>query len=150
MRKYWTGIVSAYSGGCTKEEILGELVELLARSGQIGSVEDLRERISHREQLMSTGIGLGIAVPHVRMEGVKRPTVALGISREGIPDYESIDDKPVRVVVMIAAGKDQHWEYIRLLSQIVSKFKVKGVVEDLTAAGSPDEVYDVFVEERHV
>ena len=129
----------------TKEQVLSELIELLGDPGGIPDKADLKERILYREQLMSTGIGLGIAVPHVRMEGVKAPTVAIGICREGVPDYESIDDSAVKIVVMIVAGKDQHREYIRLLAEIVSKLKGERMIEQLLNAESPEEICDFLV-----
>jgi len=94
----------------TKEKVILELIELITRSGEIKGIAGLKESIFYREKLMSTGIGLGIAVPHVRIEGVYQPIMAIGISHEGIPDYVSIDDQIIKIVVMIVAGKNQHRE----------------------------------------
>ena len=136
--------------GRTKEEVLLELIELLDKSGKVQDITRLRESIFYRERLMSTGIGLGIAVPHVRIEGVEEPIVAIGISHEGIPDYESIDDQIVKIVVMIVAGKDQHKIYIRLLSQIVTKLKSDRVIESLLSARDSGEIYNLLVERKDV
>ena len=110
-----------------KKEILEELIENLAESGKIENEKKLKDAIFYREKLMSTGIGLGIAVPHVRIEGIEKPVMALGIKHAGIPDYESIDGEVIRIVVMIVAGKEQHREYIKLLSLVVSALKNKEI-----------------------
>jgi mannitol/fructose-specific phosphotransferase system IIA component (Ntr-type) len=136
--------------GGLKEEVILELIRLIDASGEIPDVEKLKEGIFYRENLMSTGIGFGIAVPHVRIEGVRGPIVAIGISHNGIPDYESLDNKTVKIVVMIVAGKGQHKDYIRLLSLIVSKLKDKNTRERLIKAHDPNEIYDIFVEEDNV
>lgn len=130
--------------GITKEQVLLELIELIGRSAEIQDVEELKRSIFYREKLMSTGIGLGIAVPHVRIEGVRNPITAIGISHSGIPDYESIDDQIVKIVVLIVAGKDQHKRYIRLLSEIVSKMKSDDVIENLLKAENSEEIYNIF------
>ena len=134
----------------TKDQVLSQLVELLGESGDMPDKANLKQQILYREQLMSTGIGLGIAVPHVRMEGVKAPIVAIGICRGGVPDYESIDDSAVKIVVMIVAGKDQHREYIRLLSEIVSKLKGERMIEQLLKAESPEEICGLLVGDDNV
>lgn len=136
--------------GKSKKEVLLELIELLDKLGEVEDVEKVKERIFYREQLMSTGIGLGIGVPHVRIEGVKEPVVAIGVSHNGIPDYQSIDNKIVKIIVMIVAGKEQHQKYIRLLSQVVSKLKNPRVIENLIKARSTDEIYRIFAEKSHV
>ena len=117
------------------------------QSEEIQDTTKLKESIFYREKLMSTGIGLGIAVPHVRIEGVKEPIVAIGISHNGISDYESIDDQTVKIVVMIVAGKGQHKEYIQLLSQIAARLKDEHIRRNLIEAKNPDEIYDIFVRE---
>jgi fructose-specific phosphotransferase system IIA component len=136
--------------GKTKEEVLSELCELIDTSGKIQNISKLKESIFYREKLMSTGIGLGLAIPHVRIESVKEPIIAIGISHKGIPDYESIDDQIVKIVIMIVAGKDQHKLYIKLLSQIVAKLKSDNVIENLLSAKDASEIYSIFVEENNV
>lgn len=92
---------------------------------------------------MSTGIGWGIAVPHVRLTSVKSPVMALGVSRKGIQDYDSLDGLPVHYIIMIAAGRDQHAEYLRLLSLVSTRMKDESVVKALLSA-KEDEIWSVF------
>ena len=130
--------------GKRKDEVLSELVDLLVELYNLNDGNRLREAIFHREKLMSTGIGLGIAIPHIRIEGVKEPLIAIAVCRDGIPDYESIDNQTVKIVIMIIAGKEQHKEYITLLSQIVSKLKKDDVREKILSAENPEEILQVI------
>jgi PTS system nitrogen regulatory IIA component len=110
----------------TKDEALCHLIDVLAGSDAIGSREELAAAVFKRESLMSTGIGLGLAVPHVRLGSVRSVTMAVGISRTGLADYASLDDKPVHLVFLIAAPDGQHVEYLRLLAVISARAKTLG------------------------
>ena len=92
------------------------MIDVLATSAQVRDKDELADAVFKREAIMSTGIGLGMAVPHVRIASVDELVMAIGISRPGIHDYASLDDKPVHLVFLIAAPKGQHAEYLRLLS----------------------------------
>ena len=127
----------------TKTEAIMEIIDSLAANGKVANADDLQREIFYREQLMSTGIGMGIGVPHVRYKGVDEPVAALGISPKGIDDYDSIDSEPVRLVVMILVGENQHKQHIRLLSQIMERLKEKEKRDALMNAGSHKEIYEL-------
>ena len=93
---------------------------------------------------MSTGIGLGIAVPHARIKGIKDLVMAVGVCREGITDYETIDNVPVKIVVLIIAGEGQHKAYIRVLSLIVTKLKKVETREKILEAKDEEEIYKIL------
>ena len=121
---------------CGKENALKTLCATLATSPLIPNEEELSEAIFRREKLMSTGIGFGIGVPHVRLPSVKDIVMALGIAREPLTDYPSLDKVPVQIVCMVAASSTQHPEYIRTLSVLSSRLKGEMVRKALIA--SPD------------
>ncbi|MBN2509687.1 MAG: PTS sugar transporter subunit IIA [Spirochaetales bacterium] len=129
-----------------KNEVLLELLEILEAQKAVENMEELRKEIFYREQLMSTGIGLSIAVPHVRFEGVAAPIVMAGVSREGISDYASLDEKPIKIVIMIIVAKDCHRDYIRLLSMIMSHLKNEEVRDALVNAASPAQIVSILEE----
>ena len=129
----------------TKDEALSELIDLLGQRSEVKNIAELKQMIFHREKLMSTGIGLGIAIPHIRVAGIEKPVVVVGLSPSGISDYESIDNQPVRVIIMIVAGAKQHKEYIKILSQIVSLLKNGPVRQQLFQSRSTDEVYNILI-----
>ncbi|MBN2439950.1 MAG: PTS sugar transporter subunit IIA [Spirochaetales bacterium] len=130
----------------TKNENLFTLINLITHKLSLNEKdsENLMKGIFYREQLMSTGIGLGIGIPHIRFEGVSEPILAVGVRKEGIPDYETMDNEIIKIVVMIIVGKFQHKEHIRLLSLIVSMFKKKGIKERLVSAPDGSEIYTIM------
>lgn len=122
---------------------LEEISELIIRAGGLKYKDELMNALRRREELMSTGIGWGIAVPHVRLESVKSPVMALGVSNDGLSDYESLDGLPVHYVIMIAAGKYQHAEYIKLLSMVSARMKNEDIKHKLLNADEA-EIYKIF------
>ncbi len=131
--------------GRSKKDAILELIGLIQASGRLENIEELKTSILHREELMSTGIGLGIAVPHTRMNGVLTPVAAVGISPQGIPDYESIDGEMVKIVILIVAGQFQHKDYIKALSLIVKKLKEKPAREKLVLSKTAGEICETFL-----
>ncbi|RKY52595.1 MAG: PTS fructose transporter subunit IIA, partial [Candidatus Neomarinimicrobiota bacterium] len=129
----------------TKNEALDSLIEVMSRVSGISSFEKLREAVFKREKIMSTGIGFGIAVPHVRIEGVNGVYMAFGVSKKGIPDYESLDGKPVHIVVLMVAGVGQHVQYLKALSRISRILRDKKTMESLIAAKDEQEIYNILV-----
>ncbi len=133
----------------TKTEALLRLANTAATAGHITDREQLIKDIFYREQLMSTGIGLGIAIPHVRFPEVNPPVIVVGVQPAGIADYPSIDDQPVKIVIMILVGINQHKEHIRLLSQIVAFLKTGTVIQRLLAAQSTGGIHDILMGRDH-
>ncbi|AQT68615.1 EIIABC-Fru [Anaerohalosphaera lusitana] len=131
---------------CSKQAALNSLVDLIGKSKDVSDVDEVRTAIFHRETLMSTGIGLGLAFPHARLSSVKKPAMAVGLCREGIDDYESLDNAAVHLVFMIVAGKDQHAQYLRLLASISKKLKVENVRKSLINAPDEDSFYALLKE----
>jgi PTS system nitrogen regulatory IIA component len=130
----------------TKTEALNELIDVLATASQISNKEELTEAIFNREGLMSTGIGLGIGLPHVRLASVSDIVMAFGVSKKPITDYESLDGKPVYIIAMIAAGQNQHAEHIRLLAHISARLKDPETRQALIDASDSDEIYRTLTE----
>jgi mannitol/fructose-specific phosphotransferase system IIA component (Ntr-type) len=123
----------------TKADALEQLVDVLARC--VGhDRETMLRAVLHREQLMSTGIGNHLAVPHVRLERLGAPAVAVGIYPEGIAGYDSMDKEPVRIVLLIAAPKGQHETYIRLLAAAVEVLRNPETRQAVLSALTPADV----------
>lgn len=127
-----------------KTEILIEMMECIHQKGYIGDLENLKKEIFYREQLMSTGVGMNIAIPHVRFKGVEKPLIAIGIKESGVVDYESIDNEDVKIIIMILVGEDQHKEHIRLLSQVMGRLKDRADREKLIHASDNGEIYSLL------
>jgi len=134
--------------GSKKENALKTLCAVLATSPMVPNEEELEAAIFRREELMSTGIGFGIGVPHVRLPSVGDLVLALGIAREPLTDYSSLDEVPVQIVCMVAAGGTQHPHYIRALSAISSRLKEDAVRNSLIAAADAGTAYKLFIGEE--
>ncbi|MDD5728848.1 MAG: PTS sugar transporter subunit IIA [Victivallales bacterium] len=130
----------------TKSEILDMLIDLLSETPRVRSKKDLSKGIFHREQLLSTGIGMGIGIPHVRLNSVKDIVVAVALVRQGVQDYESMDSEPVKLIFMIVARQDQHAEHLKLLSQISKLLKDRDVREKLCACIDGKTFYNLLTE----
>jgi nitrogen PTS system EIIA component len=127
----------------SKEEALRALVELIAKTASLAEPEQIYNAILDRERLLSTGIGLNLAIPHAKLNGVNEFVVALGIHRKGLP-FESLDDKPVHILVMIVGPNSHQEEYLKLLSRVTSFLKENR--EKLLSLTTPDEVYNLTLE----
>ncbi|MCC7300102.1 MAG: PTS sugar transporter subunit IIA [Verrucomicrobia bacterium] len=130
-----------------KEAALKTLCAALGTSQLVHNEEELEQAIFRREDLMSTGIGFGVGVPHVRLGSVDDLVMALGIARKPLADYSSLDDDPVQIVCMVAAGSAQHPQYIRALSTISSRLKDETVRKALIAAADAVSAYKTFIGE---
>jgi len=128
-----------------KKEILTKLVDLLGTSPCVKNKEKLLEGIFAREELMSTGIGFGIAVPHVRIDAVTDLIMAVAICNPPIKDYVSLDKTPIQIVCMLAARSDQHSNYIRALSAISSRLKDATIRNAIIESKSPKQIHNLLM-----
>ena len=127
--------------GKTKEEIIKEMAQLFVKS-EVLKPEDLEEfvkEINEREKLTPTGMQDGIAIPHARTPLVKKLSLALGISHEGV-DFESMDGEPSKLIFMIAAPEETKKEHLDLLAEISKLSYEEELVEELKNASTIEEI----------
>lgn len=129
----------------SKRDALVELSNVLATAPQVKNGSELLSEILKREELMSTGIGRGIAIPHVRLSSVTDLVVAVGVCKSNIEGFQTIDDVPVNILIMIAAAYNQHSYYLKTLSHFSAKLKNTELRDAITKASTPREVYDLIV-----
>jgi len=128
----------------SKRDALLALAENLAAAPQVKNRQELATEILKREDLMSTAIGCGIAIPHVRLSSVTDLVVSVGISRTDIVDFNPLDDEPVRLIFMIAAAGNQHAYYLQTLSWFSARLKNRELRDCLLSAQTPQEAYDLL------
>lgn len=128
----------------SKDEALKHLCALLAATPQVRDGEELEREIFRREAMMTTGIGLGVGVPHVRLASVSDIIMAIGISKDPIADYKNLDGQPVRIICMIAAHSDQQTQYLKLLSGIAHLLKNEDTRQRLLSAPNAAAVLDII------
>ncbi|MEN7973617.1 MAG: PTS sugar transporter subunit IIA [Verrucomicrobiota bacterium] len=130
---------------CSKDEVLERLVDLLAETPFVKKRDKLLEGILDREKLMSTGIGFGVGVPHVRIDSVTDLVMAVAVCKTPVRDYSSLDEAPVQIVCMLAARSDQHTKYIRTLSAISSRLKSPSSREEIIASDDPSAICELLI-----
>jgi len=126
-----------------KNGALQELLDVICQDDTITDEKAFRKAIFEREQLMSTGIGFEIAIPHARHPNVKDFVMAIGRKKGGIP-YASIDDKPVKLIIMIGASDKQDKDYIRLLSRLMLRLKNQRLMRKILKAPDPADIYHII------
>ena len=133
----------------SKIEVIDELVDVLDKAGRLNDKDEFRKTILKREEQSSTGLEEGIAIPHGKSTSVKIPTVAFGISKEGI-DYDSLDGEPSKLFFMIAAPADATDSHIETLSQLTSLLLDDDIREQLLNVKTEQEVLDILLKEDRI
>ena len=105
-----------------KDNVLKELIYSLGDLNKISDINGFYKAILERERIKSTGIGNGIAIPHVIIPQVSELFMVIGRKKDGI-DFDSLDGKPVQLVVMVGAPENQQDELIKLLAKTLLLFK---------------------------
>jgi fructose-specific phosphotransferase system IIA component len=129
----------------TKEDALRELVDVLATSPNVTDKDEFLRAIFEREKVISTGVGIEVALPHVKIPSVKDFAIAVGRSTKGI-DFESLDEKPVYIVVMIGANDKQAGEFLKVLAQLVLKLKNKSFRKQVMFAKDTKRIKQLFAQ----
>jgi PTS system fructose-specific IIC component len=128
-----------------KLEVIEELVGYMVAKKFVKNGKELLAALAKRENLESTGIGNGIAIPHARTDSVKDVLLAFARSPHGV-DFSSIDGKPSYLIFLIASPENKKSEYIMTLAKLSRLLRKQDVREKLKNAGSPDEILTIIKE----
>ena len=127
-----------------KRDALTELANVLADAPQVKRGDELLSEILKREELMSPAVGRGIAIPHVRLSSVTDLVMAVGVCRTPLSDFQTVDDKPVNLLIMIAAAYNQHTYYLQTISYFSAKLKSQELRDAIANAATEKEVYELL------
>jgi PTS system nitrogen regulatory IIA component len=125
----------------TKQDAIAEMSEILRDSRHTAA--EIRAAIAAREEMISTGVGHGVALPHCRLENLGASLLAIGVSSVNI-DWQSLDSQPVRLVFAIAGSAENPAEVVNLLGEISRLLHSAALREWLKGAQSAQEVYDLL------
>ncbi|MDR0909544.1 MAG: PTS sugar transporter subunit IIA [Spirochaetaceae bacterium] len=131
-----------------KIDALSALTENLATAPQVKNKAELLDEMLKRDELMSTAIGQGIAIPHVRLPSITDLVVSIGISKCDIEDFATLDDIPVRLLFMIAAAYNQHAYYLQTLSYFSGRLKNKKLKSALLGAKTGEDAFRILVDAK--
>jgi fructose-specific phosphotransferase system IIA component len=128
-----------------KEEVIEFLVNILVEHGHVPKekVEEVKTALLEREALTSTGLGHGIALPHVKTNVVREICIAFGRSAKGV-NFDALDGNPVYLFFLILAPTNKIEEYLKTLSSISALLKNDKLRSQLRAAKSVDEIFKIF------
>ena len=129
--------------GKDKESVITELVDLLDDNGLLLDKNAALDAVLAREQTRSTGIGSRIAIPHGKCKAVRELVMAIGIAHEPI-DFESVDGKPVTIIILLVSPADQTGPHIQALARISRLMLDEQFKQGLEKAASADEVYELL------
>ncbi|HVS01301.1 MAG TPA: PTS sugar transporter subunit IIA [Thermoanaerobaculia bacterium] len=132
--------------GADAAAVLRELAERVAKGGSVRDPEALFERLWEREQLGSTGIGNGVAIPHCKLNALSRVLVAVGIAERGI-DFGAVDDQPVRLFFLVVSPSKAPAEHLQSLAAISKWAKADHHVERILELQDPEAIYSLIQEE---
>jgi len=126
-----------------KKQAILELAELMWKHGFIEDLQGLVDATMEREAEYSTGIGMGVGIPHAKSAVVKQPVVAFGKSNKGI-EFDSFDGEPVYLVFLIAVPEKSDKEHLNILSTLSRALMHEEVRDALMRAITPEEVISAF------
>ncbi len=128
-----------------KKRVLQEILEVAATSGKIRDKEKLFKSILQREQLQTTGVGLGLAIAHAKSEEVEEIVLSLGISKDGV-EYDALDGQPVYIIFLLVASPEKNTEYLSVLAKISRIFREADFREAVMHAESSAKVMNLLKE----
>lgn len=130
----------------TRDEAIDQLVDALDQTGHLPQKEVFRKAIFYREQLVSTGIGMGIALPHAKLKSLPDFFIAIGIQRKKGIDWNALDKAPVRLIFMIGGPEDKQTEYLQILSLLTFAIRDIEMRKKLLNAQNAEEILALFSE----
>lgn len=128
----------------SKHDALVELSDVLATAPQIKNKDEFVSEILKREELMSTSVGRGLAIPHVRLSSVTDLVMAVGVCKKPLDGFQPVDDMPVSLLFMIAAAQNQHDYYLKTISYFSAKLKNNELRESIKNAETTEAIYDIL------
>lgn len=128
-----------------REEALDQLIERLSEQGKLFDKDAFKGAIYKREGVVSTGIGMSVAVPHARLPGFDKFFIAVGIQRgvDGI-EWDALDGSNVRLVFMIGGPADKHTDYLAILSKLTMAIKDESRRKGLFECQNAQDVIKLF------
>ena len=126
-----------------KTEALNQCIDLMAKCGKIADVEKYRKGVFAREEEGTTGIGMGIAIPHCKSDAVTKAGLAAMVVKDGV-DFESLDGTPAKIIFLIAAPNTEDNVHLQVLSKLSVMLMDEQFTNSLINAGSVDEFLNII------
>lgn len=126
-----------------RDDALNALIDLLERAHKLENKEIFSRAIFEREKIVSTGIGMGVAIPHAKLPGYDHFFIAMGILQKGV-EWDALDGALVRLIFMIGGPDDKQTEYLRILSKLTYTLKDEELRKKILTLNSPEAIMDLL------
>jgi nitrogen PTS system EIIA component len=127
----------------TRDEAIKTLVNMIHQTGRLQDKYAFYEAIIEREKIVSTGIGMGAAIPHAKLHSYDEFFIAIGVLRKGL-DWNSLDGSPVRLIFLIGGPDDKQTEYLQILSKLTQLIKDEQIRKKMLTLNSPEDMIKLF------
>lgn len=128
----------------TRDEAIHTLIDLLDSEELLPNKKTFAQAIFDREALVSTGIGMGVAIPHAKLSSIDDFFIAVGIQKKKGLDWNALDKAPVRLIFMIGGPEDKQTEYLQILSLLTSAIRDMNLRKQLLQADTQEQVFALF------
>lgn len=129
----------------SKDDLLRELVQLASHGAGIADADAVLRAVRDREEVLSTGIGSGVAIPHGKSGAVRELVLAAGVTRDAV-DFEALDGEPVSLFFLLVGPESAAGQHVKALSRISRLLRRDSFRSRLVAATSPEQFYAVLTE----
>lgn len=129
----------------SKDEILSELVDIVGQHTSVRDVKEVLRAVREREEVLSTGIGSGVAIPHGKSAGISDLALVAGVKPDGV-DFEALDGQPVQLFFLLVGPEAAAGQHVKALSRISRLLRRDSFRVRLAEASSPDEFYKIIEE----
>ena len=131
-----------------REGALREMVNFLKKKKKVSKEKELYEKLLQREELGSTAIGEGVAIPHCKIKGVKSPIILLAISKKSV-DFQSLDGKPSNIFFLVVSSPENPSLNLQILAAIASLVRKSGsLLKKILNAANISEILEIIREEE--
>lgn len=127
----------------TRDEAIKILIDNIHATGKLQDKYAFYEAIIERERIVSTGIGMGTAIPHAKLTSYEEFFIAIGILRKGL-DWNALDGSPVRIIFLIGGPDDKQTEYLQILSKLTQSIKDDQLRKKMLTLNSPEDIINLF------
>jgi PTS system nitrogen regulatory IIA component len=126
-----------------RDEILFQLVHRIFQAGKLEDERAFYHAIIEREKIVSTGIGMGVAIPHAKLSSYNQFFIAIGVMEKPV-DWHSLDGSPVQIIFMIGGPDDKQTEYLQILSSLTQAIKDEDRRKKLFTLQQPNAMIELF------
>ncbi len=127
-----------------RDDALAQLVDIVNAEGKLDNRDAFYKAIIERERIVSTGIGMGVAIPHAKLPGFDQFFIAIGILQKPV-DWDSLDHAPVRLIFMIGGPDDKQTEYLQILSSLTQAIKDEEKRKKILSLQNPKAMIELFM-----